>query len=601
MRDSSDQSSDCDAWSPGLNSSIPASLKSRVTLYRSENAFIEYAEAREVADFCGLRPVDLIALRPERLLVHELLIRVSADLSVPDGPNYEDLGINLRSMVAVIYDRHVVASLPTLLAEFARIKNDASTLISEQLSTRIFDRPAASTEHPPRSSLWQRLWQGAAGRGTRKKPVSTSGELSEIEALSVWQKQHESSEPSLHKSCLKALISIVGGIVAHRGRLLPGPDLITRLATGQVCNQYGSAALGKLLQPIIETAVRQEGYRYLPVQAKPVIMNVKGASASGKSTIRPQQAQLAEKLGIPWKDFALISPDYWRKYLLDYDSLGEDYKYAAMLNGQELAIIDKKLDRYVAEKASRGEISHLLIDRFRFDSFSIDSGGSSDSKLLSRFGDRIFMFFMVTPPAETVLRAWKRGKTTGRYKAVDDLLYHNIEAFTGMPALFFLWVMSDRKQVHFEFLDNDVPLGQLPKTAAFGWNNCMTILDVDLMLNIDRYRKINVDASRSEDIFNPIDQDAGANAEFLLRCINKIDDVSFADQDSAQIYARFKQGELIEWDKAYLDRLPEENCLIQVFTRYEIIEKAETAAVVAGQLIEVAEEKHYTLGRWANE
>lgn len=63
--------------------------------------------------------------------------------------------------------------------------------------------------------------------------------------------------------------------MAHRGRLLPGPDLITRLATGQVCNQYGSAALGKLLQPIIETAVRQEGYRYLPVQAKPVIMNVK--------------------------------------------------------------------------------------------------------------------------------------------------------------------------------------------------------------------------------------------------------------------------------------------------------------------------------------
>jgi hypothetical protein len=128
----------------------------------------------------------------------------------------------------------------------------------------------------------------------------------------------------------------------------------------------------------------------------------------------------------------------------------------------------------------------------------------------------------------------------------------------------------------------------------------MTILDVDLMLNIDRYRKVNVDASRSEDIFNPIDQDAGANAEFLLRCINKIDDVSFADQDSAQIYARFKQGELIEWDKAYLDHLPEENCLIQVFTRYEIIEKAETAAVVAGQLIEVAEEKHYTLGQWAN-
>ena len=27
---------------------------------------------------------------------------------------------------------------------------------------------------------------------------------------------------------------------------------------------------------------------------------------------------------------------------------------------------------------------------------------------------------------------------TQRYKAVDDLLYHNVEAFTGIPELFFV-------------------------------------------------------------------------------------------------------------------------------------------------------------------
>ena len=36
-------------------------------------------------------------------------------------------------------------------------------------------------------------------------------------------------------------------------------------------------------------------------------------------------------------------------------------------------------------------------------------------------------------------RAWQRGLTTQRYKAVDDLLYHNVEAFTGIPELFFSW------------------------------------------------------------------------------------------------------------------------------------------------------------------
>mgnify|MGYP007000063532 len=78
-----------------------------------------------------------------------------------------------------------------------------------------------------------------------------------------------------------------------------------------------------------------------------------GASAAGKSTIRPQQRLLAERMGVPWEDFALISPDYWRKYLLDYDSLGVDYKYAAMLTGRELEFVDKKLDRYMAQKAKK--------------------------------------------------------------------------------------------------------------------------------------------------------------------------------------------------------------------------------------------------------
>ena len=107
-------------------------------------------------------------------------------------------------------------------------------------------------------------------------------------------------------------------------------------------------------------------------------------------------------------------------------------------------------------------MTHLLIDRFRFDSFSSESDRPADSSLLTRFGRTIFLFFLVTPPEATVERAWTRGLETGRFKAVEDLLYHNVEAFTGMPQLFFFWARSEGRNVHFEFLDNSVEKGRRP-------------------------------------------------------------------------------------------------------------------------------------------
>ena len=107
-------------------------------------------------------------------------------------------------------------------------------------------------------------------------------------------------------------------------------------------------------------------------------------------------------------------------------------------------------------------MSHLHIDRFRFDSFISCSAKDGSGVLPARFGHRVYMFFMVTPPEATVERAWKRGERSGRYKAVDDILYHNIEAYTGMPRLFFSWAGEQEKQIHFEFLDNGVPRGELP-------------------------------------------------------------------------------------------------------------------------------------------
>ncbi|MDV7399474.1 hypothetical protein RZS08_49130, partial [Arthrospira platensis SPKY1] len=118
-------------------------------------------------------------------------------------------------------------------------------------------------------------------------------------------------------------------------------------------------------------AIEREGYPRVPIRAAPVLISLKGPSAAGKSSIRPMVKRLMHDNGIEPDGYATISPDVWRRLLLDYASLGEAYKYAGHLTSRELMVIDAKLDRYIRDKANRlNAIPHLLVDRFRFDSFS---------------------------------------------------------------------------------------------------------------------------------------------------------------------------------------------------------------------------------------
>ena len=519
------------AWNPGLSSNLPTRLLPLITLFRPENSDVGYQQAKEAADFSGLAVEQLCALKVERLVAHEVLIRVTADLSVPDGPSYEYLGLQLRGMVDRVYRHYMTPEMQDIAAGFdlvrQRAKQELTVLVDEICS---FDAP----QKKPKSSFFGFLKR-------QPKPVDINPKPPELQALDQLR-QRVRNEDDFPAACMTALISVVSGILGKQGRIVTDRQLIVDLALRVFCNDHGSAEIGHLIAPIFEKAAKAEGYRFLPAQSEPIVMNTKGASAAGKSTIRPQQRRLAERMGVPWEDFALISPDYWRKYLLDYDSLGADYKYAAMLTGRELEFVDKKLDRYMAQKAKKKTVPHLLIDRFRFDSFKIDSEGDYKSTLLSRFGSTVFLFFAITPPPATVERAWQRGLTTARYKAVDDLLYHNIEAFTGIPELFFSWMSITDKNIYFEFLDNDVPLGELPKTIAFGRNGSMTVLDPVALSNIDRFKEVNVAATRPEDVLN---SDWIPSHQFLRQCIEALPKLEFADQDSAKIYGRIEKAEWV--------------------------------------------------------
>jgi hypothetical protein len=503
-------------WNPGILSQVPKELRHLATIFRPENVSTSIASVSELRGLTGFEASELVAFRPQRLALHELLVRITADFAVPDGTRIEDLGLNFREIARLLLSRYMGPEMESIVGAYDRARQDAKATIDAAL---LYLRGGWGPEH-----------------------IAEFGRLA------------AATGDSAPAAAYKALARTMSALFATQGHAWGTKELIASMAATLACNDFGSACIGRAIAPMLQIAAREQGYKLLPKQAHPVVINTKGPSASGKSTLRPLLKKLAGDIGCQWSDFALISPDIWRKQLLDYASLGAAYKYAGAFTSDELQIVDQKLDRYMASKHRRGEMSHLLIDRFRFDSFAPDSD-EAGSNLLTRFGQSVYLFFMITPPEMLVERAWKRGLEVGRYKAVDDTLAHAVEAYSGIPDVFFTWVRRADKRIQFEFLDNTVQLGQRPRTVAFGDNETFNVLDVKVTLDMERYARIDVDAAAAECLYSDrVLLAADKNVNFLKRCVKSFRWVNFADQASGRIYLRIESGTPIVKDPAAFAR-----------------------------------------------
>jgi hypothetical protein len=535
-------------WNPGILSEVPFELRPLASILRPENTSTGVAEALELQQLTGLPLSELVAFYPRRLVLHELLVRVTADFSVPDGTRIEDLGINFRQITAFLLARYLDPRMESLTAAFDRIRLQLSESIRAALTQLNADSTHLARGPPP--SRFTKLLLGHRVRRSGQTGQTTRAAAWGLSEIRECERRAGVEADPIRKASYRCLARVMSALFAVHGQPWGTRELIVALATGLACNTHGSEALGDMIDPLLKHAAGQEGYVLLPAQERPVVINTKGPSASGKSTLRPLQRALAGEIGVDWSEFALISPDIWRKQLLDYSSLGKHYKYAGALTSEELQIIDQKLDRYMARKQQRGAMSHLLIDRFRFDSFAADSD-QAGSNLLTRFGHTVYLFFMVTPPEQLVERAWQRGLAVGRYKAVDDTLAHSVEAYSGMPGVFFTWVQRSDKRIHFEFLDNSVRQGELPRTVAFGSNDICYVLDVQKMIDVERFARVNVEALSPQSLYPDRRLlEPEYNLGFLRKCIEGFRELVFADQASGRVYLRIvsRQPVLVDRD-----------------------------------------------------
>jgi hypothetical protein len=583
-------------WNPGIQSQVPAGLRPLCTIFRPGNVDTSVAEAEELRELTGLDLAELVLFRPERLALHELLIRVTADLSVPDGTKIEDLGINFRRMTAALLERAIEPNMDALRVTHDALRKELGQFVDGELATLFSSARDAAPATSAFAGLFARLTR------KRARPQASDADASrELRFVADWEARSHAAGTELQGAACRALARVVSLLLVAHGSVGGCRELIASLATRLATNSFGSEEIGRLIAPWIVVAAESEGYMLLPRQEQPVVMNTKGASASGKSTLRPLQKSLAGDIGVSWSEFALISPDIWRKQLLDYATLGPEFRYAGSFTAEELQIVDHKLDRYMARKAERGQMPHLLIDRFRFDSFAPDSH-EPGSNLLTRFGRTVYLFFMITPPASLVERAWNRGLEFGRYKAVDDTLAHGVEAYSGMPDLFFTWAQRADKRVHFEFLDNSVAFGERPRTVAFGWNDELNILDVKHLLDIERYRRVDVDAIAPTRLYrDPTLLAPECNTRFLRDCVTRLRRINLADASTGRIYLRIESGRV-----SWADPEPLERALADLDTRAALGDTIPTAmrpGLAAPDRVHTlfeapAERPLHTLGRW---
>jgi hypothetical protein len=243
---------DLGPWTPGIRSQLPAAFLPLATIFRAENVFTGLEEAYERSAFTGLDPEDHVAFRPERLAVHEVLVRVTADISVPDGPNYEDLGISFREITGTILTKYVQPRIAEVARAYDDLREQVGRLIDDELASSMFASPRVAQPEPDRAGLLRLL--GLALRNDRGRASGESVEDRERRVLASWRETATSGDDPLVRASYRMLLRVADAIRVRHGRLCGERSLLTALATDLTCNEYGSEMIGRLIEPWVREA-----------------------------------------------------------------------------------------------------------------------------------------------------------------------------------------------------------------------------------------------------------------------------------------------------------------------------------------------------------
>ena len=249
-------------WNPGIRSQLPAAFLPLATIFRAENVVTSVEEAHERSAFTGLDPEDHVAFRPERLAVHELLIRVIGRRLGARRPGTTTIS---GSISARSPRRSSPGTSTPHMAEIVRAYHELRRARGRARSSASW--PRASFAPPDRAEARPAeaaLLGAASGATGRERPRGRDRKHRGQRERRILARMAAKAEPrATTRSQASSIAPCSGSPSAIRRPARPAarrPGAADRARPPDlVCNEHGSEMIGRMIEPHLRRAAARRG------------------------------------------------------------------------------------------------------------------------------------------------------------------------------------------------------------------------------------------------------------------------------------------------------------------------------------------------------
>lgn len=413
-----------------------------------DNQKVGYRDAQELAELHLLTkelPKNLVAFRPERLALHEIISAVTTKIRCKDDTKLDNDEVLQKIVNSISHD--IKPQLSDAEARLDAMREKISAETAAIVKKMIANEPIPPEERPDYFADIQKYYD------------------------------------AFSKSDVKI------------GEQKPGYNLeaaVVAKVTDVVYTKIATKEIGKIVNDHIDHLIKDNVFEPLQIPAanERQTFMVCGGPASGKGSSVYALERSAEKSGIKWEDVAKINTDAYKPLLLQADTVVPELY--SQLAQEEASLVNAKTQEKLKQLAEAGKAPHVLFDQVFVgpDQLKIAKINQGETKVM----------VVSTEVIDAVERSYSRGTQTGRFENTTGILNCHKNMTKQLPDRV---AELHKENVSMRIVDNNVERGKAPITIADidCYNGHIQIYDDEKMDRFIAKTTINPNAISKDEVY----------------------------------------------------------------------------------------------------